>query len=603
MKDIAQVSGLMHFNALEHHFAQKMLQLAGQDSPELYVASGLLCRQASQGHVCLDLQHIMVNKDEAFQDFQIPSRYQWTRILQKTIVVGTPGSATPLILEEMGGKSLLYLNRYWQYEDRLATQLLYRIQKPPLLDESMLQAGLTQLFPLADAEENLQRNVAEVALRRRFCIISGGPGSGKTTTVIKILVLLVQQDANMRIAMVAPTGKAATRLKESVLSGIEELAGAGLLNREESALFPSNATTIHRLLGPRKNSVYFHHDHLHPLPLECLIVDEASMMDLALMSKLVNALPLEARLILLGDKNQLTSVEAGSVLADLCEEFVGKPQMLRESIAYLRKSHRFDDQKGIGRLSKEINRIDENAAWKLLRQDQPGLKHRPLPAPSLLREHLKDTVLPAYKAYLSSLQTKSLETMFAFFRTFMVLSPMQRGLYGSRSLNRLLETILREDGSIEEDSHWYLGRPLMILRNDYDLQLYNGDIGIVWQDPGQNQRLVYFEREKKGSSHGYLAVAPARLPQHETVFAMTVHKSQGSEFENILLILPDSENEILTGELLYTGITRARVSVTLWTEESVFKKAVRKRLNRSSGLQEKLRQHYILAFQKGKSKN
>ena len=608
MAETTRVIGLKHFNSLEQHFAWKMLQLARQDSLELYLACALLCRQLSQGHVCLDLAQFIESNNEAFQNLTIPSRIKWTEILQETAVVGSPGATTPLILEEHKGRSLLYLNRYWQYEDRLAAQLLGRFQQPfpdgsrgqVFLDESRLRAGLARLFPDSSGEggsppidsimvpEDLQRKAAEMAIRRRFCIISGGPGTGKTATVIKILALLHQQDANMRIAIVAPTGKAAARLQESVLQGREELLDAGMLSKEESTLLPAEASTIHRLLGPKKNSIYFRHHHLRPLPLDCLVVDEASMVDLALMSKLVNALPLEARLILLGDKNQLTSVEAGSVLADLCEDFVDKPQMLRESILHLQESHRFDDQKGIGRLSREINRMDENAAWELLQLEKQNMKYRPLPAPSSLRERLKEEVLPAYRTFLSSIHKKSLETMFNDFRSFMVLSPMQRGLYGSQSLNRMLESLLREEGCIGEDRNWYLGRPLMILRNDYDLQLFNGDIGIVWQDPSQNQRLVYFEREKRGLSLGYRTVAPARLAEHETVFAMTVHKCQGSEFEKILLILPETENELISGELLYTGITRAQDSLTLWTEESVFKKAVQKRLRRSSGLQEKL---------------
>ena len=588
-KEAVREMKIKHFSSLEQHFARKMLLLAEQESPELELASALLCRQASRGHVCLDLEQFIENKDEALQDFQIPSQEEWTRILQKMAVVGSPGAATPLILEEHEGRSLLYLNRYWQYENRLVTQLLGRFREPLFWDESLLQAGLAQLFPQSAGEEDLQRKATEMALRKRFCIISGGPGTGKTTIVIKILALLIQQDAGMRIAIVAPTGKAAARLQDSVLRGKDELTGIGLLSKEESALLPAEASTIHRLLGSRKNSVYFHHDHLRPLPLDCLVVDEASMVDLALMSKLVDALPLQARLILVGDQNQLTAVEAGSVLTDLCEEFPGKPQRLRESILHLQKSHRFDEQKGIGRLSREINRVNVNAAWNLLRQDQQELKCRRLPSPSLLHQRLREEVLPAFRAYLS-FQKESLENLFDVFRSFMVLSPLQRGPYGSQSLNRILEAFLREEKCISEDSDWYPGRPLMILRNDYDLQLYNGDIGIVWQDPGQSQRMVYFEKEKGGSSRGFRAVTPARLPEHETLFAMTVHKSQGSEFDKILLILPDSENEILTRELLYTGITRARNSLTLWTEEAVFKKTAQKRSKRSSGLQEKLRQ-------------
>ncbi len=582
-----------NYNRLDHYFALRMLKLAGKESLELYLAGGLVCHQASKGNVCLDLEAYSEQKLE-WQDGQdrtqtliCPSLNAWKKILKSMAVVGVPGSKTPLVLDEQNGRILLYLNRYWQYEQRLAASILARLKEPVVLDEDLLRESLNHLFPSPSNEEDLQRKATEIALRHRFCVISGGPGTGKTTTVVKILALLLKQAKNIeyQIALAAPTGKAAAHLKEAILNGKQSLIKNGQLSEADSLLIPETASTIHALLGAQKNSVYFRRNKERPLLLDCLIVDEASMVDLALMSKLVDALPLQTRLILLGDKNQLSSVEAGSVLGDLCEDFPEKSPILRQSIVHLQKSHRFNDQKGIGLLSREINQMEEESAWNVLKGDHPEVTHAPLPSShSSLKARLKEEVLGKYRTYLTQTQAKEVGEVFSTFKSFIVLCALRRGLYGSHYINQLLEELLREEKLIAEESFWYPGRPIMITRNDYNLNLYNGDIGIILTDPADNQIRAFFETET-----GVRQFAPARLPQHETVFAMTVHKSQGSEFDEILLVLPDSENESITRELLYTGITRTRKTVTIWTEEEIFKKTVQKSSERNSGLKGKLR--------------
>ncbi|MBF0278567.1 MAG: exodeoxyribonuclease V subunit alpha [SAR324 cluster bacterium] len=587
-----QIFRSANYNPLDHYFASRLLQLADSESLELYLAGGLTSHQASKGHVCLDLEKFCSQKlewqdsQDQLQSMTLPGLEEWKQKLQNESVVGLPEENTPLIIDSHRGQTLLYLNRYWHYEQNLASSILDRAQQPVILDEILLQEGLQRLFPPQNQEKNLQRSAVEIALQHQFCIISGGPGTGKTSVVIKILSLLIQQakGADIHIALTAPTGKAAARLKESVVNGKQELLNSNHLSREEGQRIPESASTIHRLLGVQKNSVYFKNNHEHPLSLDCLVVDEASMVDLALMSKLLDALPAKTRLILLGDKNQLSSVEAGSVLGDLCEEFEGKSASLEQCIIHLQKSHRFDDTKGVGLLSREINQNSDQRAWEILENRDRGVTRNPLPVPSALKERLKKEVLEKYRSYLVTVHGKDAAAAFKAFKSFMVLSATRRGLFGSNNINRVIENLLREENLIPQETVWFPGRPIMITRNDYNLNLYNGDIGIILTDPQDNRLRTFFE-----SDGGFRRIAPARLPEHETVFAMTIHKSQGSEFDEILLILPEPGSEPFGRELIYTGVTRSRNAVNIWTEEKIFKSTVQKRCERSSGLKDKLR--------------
>lgn len=578
------------YPALAHHFAKEMVKLAGA-STELYLACGLVCHHLTQGDVCLDLSRY-ASQTLTWQDAEgdshsiaLPPLQDWKEHLLATPIVGSPEAAAPLIFQETTqGKPLLYLSRYWHYETELADSLMKSLQTPPDLDEARLSKGLDQLFP-PSPEEDLQREAAEMALKNRFCVISGGPGTGKTTTVVKILALLIQQTQNpeFQMALAAPTGKAAARLKDSVQKGKQALVRDGMLSHKESAFIPSDASTLHRLLEARPHSVYFRNNRKKLLPLDCLIVDEASMIDLALMSKLVEALPRHARLILLGDKNQLFSVEAGSFLGDLCEDFPQKPKILQSSIVHLKKSYRFDDQQGIGRLSREILAGEKETAWQILQEKTEEVHYSPLPPMADFKESLKKMVLPKYQKYLECLKTKTIEETFSAFQEFIILSAFRRGWYGSQQINRLIEELLREEQWVAESRPWYAGRPIMITRNDTMLELYNGDIGLLLPHPTHGQLRACFQKET-----GFRWFAPALLPEHETVFAMTVHKSQGSEFDEILLLLPQAQGEIVSRELLYTGLTRTKKSLTLWTEKHAFQATLENRTHRHSGFQEKL---------------
>jgi exodeoxyribonuclease V alpha subunit len=520
-------------------------------------------------------------------------------------VVGRPGEFRPLILDHRGR---LYLYRYWDYEQRLAQDLLSRVNDDPTeVDEERLRAELTRFFPQGTGRDltDWQKVAATVAVLKRFCVISGGPGTGKTSAVVRLLALLVRQPNGRRprIALVAPTGKAAARLQETVRLTKWQL---GL---SETETIPEDVTTIHRLLGARSNSVYFRHDRINPLPLDVLVVDEASMVDLALMAKLVAALPPQARLILLGDKDQLASVEAGAVLGDICggvpgfsenwrrrlEELSGEvipagkavASPLGEAIVLLKHSYRFAEQSGIAKLAQAVNQGQGERALALLEAGGfPDLVWQSLVSPRELRERLTASLIRGYRPYLEKVKANAEpDQVFAAFNHFRLLCAQREGVAGVEELNRLSEAVLQSRSLITPRPTWYPGRPVMITRNDYDLRLFNGDIGIALSDPNADGRLRVFFQTTAGRWRGF---PPSRLPEHETVYAMTIHKSQGSEFNHVLMVLPLETSPVLTRELIYTGISRARQMVELWANPRVFKSAVVLGLKRSSGLREAL---------------
>ena len=427
--------------------------------------------------------------------------------------MGRPGDFKPLVLDESGR---LYLHRYWKYETALA-EAIARLAKEtaPLVDQQELQKGLTRLFPRNGGEDvDWQLVAAFAAIRKRLCIISGGPGTGKTRTVVVLLALLLEQHPAMRVALAAPTGKAAARLQEALKHAKATLP----CKQAAKDRLPAEASTIHRLLGSIPDSAFFRHDAENPLPFDVVVVDEASMVDLALMAKLVAAIPQSARLILLGDKDQLASVEAGAVLADLCnggeqhgfsDEFIkefraltgqklpaeagaGRASDLGDCIVELRKNYRFGDQSGIYRLSRAVNDGDSGKALEVLRESGGSagsqVSWKPLPEPAALKAALKPIVLSRYQDYLQA--GNPTEALAALGR-FRILCALRNGPYGVESLNRLVEEILSEAGLIEAKALFYAGRPVMVIRNDYNLKLFNGDIGVVLPNDSKELRACF----------------------------------------------------------------------------------------------------------------
>ncbi|GHU31009.1 RecBCD enzyme subunit RecD [Betaproteobacteria bacterium] len=559
-------------------------------TPLLLLGAALTSHQLGRGHVCLDLAATLKNPDAvlslppegetASATVQLPgellcglSLEAWQDALAASPLLSAENA--PLVIE--GAR--LYLRRYWQYErtvsDRLAAFQQAAVNVPP-----DLESRLKQLFAFDNPE---QKQACAIAAQHRFAIITGGPGTGKTTTVVRLLALLqtaaVAAGQPLAIRLAAPTGKAAARLTESIRAQVNALPVAD----EVRATIPREVATVHRLLGSLPETRHFRHDKQNPLQLDVLVIDEASMVSLEMMANLLDALSATARLILLGDKDQLASVEAGAVLGDLCNaKDAGH-------IAVLEHSHRFGSDSDIGKLARAVNAGDATTARELFRkqktEDRGQISAVDNPA---LNELLREGYVP----YLQALKARSTFTddeewasnVLAAFDQFRLLCTVREGPWGVEEQNRRIVQTLFPN----EKRDWYAGRPVMVTRNDYSLNLMNGDIGIALElpapEPGGVPGLrVVFPRNVGNPGLRYLH--PSRLSEVETAFAMTVHKSQGSEFAHTALLLPDARNPVLTRELLYTAITRAKTRFSLIESgDGVFEDALVRRVERYSGL-------------------
>ncbi|WLI76216.1 exodeoxyribonuclease V subunit alpha [Kosakonia sp. H02] len=584
---------------------QFALTVATEEEPALMLAAALLSRDAGEGHVCLPLSRLAPQAfggasplvSALFEQAGEPD--DWQQVLLASSAVGDGSSATPLILHG----SRLYLNRMWWNERRVAE---FFAQQSELsgADEARLAHTLETLFPpAADAQVDWQKVAAAVALTRRISVISGGPGTGKTTTVAKLLAALVQtvEGNKCRICLAAPTGKAAARLTESLGNALRQLP----LNEQQKAMLPEEASTLHRLLGAQPGSQRLRHHAGNPLHLDVLVVDEASMIDLPMMSRLIDALPPRARVIFLGDRDQLASVEAGAVLGDICawvnagysaeraaqlSRLTGatvpggdgdKATALRDSLCLLQKSYRFGSESGIGQLAAAVNRGDKHAMRAVFSQGFMDIERKPLNSAEEYQVMIDDA-LAGYAHYLSLVRSHAApEAVIAAFGEYQLLCALREGPFGVSGLNERLELALVRQHKIARQpfSRWYHGRPVMISRNDSALGLFNGDIGIAL-DQGQGIRVWFPLPDGKIKS-----VQPSRLPEHDTAWAMTVHKSQGSEFDHAALILPGQMVPVVTRELVYTAITRARKRLSLYADERVLAQAIATRTERRSGLE------------------
>ncbi len=605
------------FSPLDIHFARFMTTLAGDDQPELFLAAALLSRHVAEGHVCLDLntfadQHFISGGNEP-GIFSVPELSLWLKKLKESPVVGKLGDYRPLILDD---QSRLYLYRYWEYEKVLADKITDLAHAA--VDHNnpkRLQEIIERLFPAQSANPDWQKIAALVSCFKQFTVISGSPGTGKTTTVAKILALLIDLDDSkkLRIALTAPTGKAAARLQESISRTKETLNCTNLVK----AKIPDKATTIHRLLGSLFMSPYFRHNAGNPLPYDLIVIDEASMVDLPLLSKLVQAMLPKSRLILLGDKNQLASVEAGAVLGDICgstalnifsrqlmDQF--KPYTgegfpadfriiespgLHDCMVELQENYRFAENSDIGQISAAINRGEGSQIIEALKNRYyKNIQWSILPKARELALKLKPWIVDGFRNYLILVGAHGrLDDIFDAFDQFRVLCALRQGPFGVSAVNPVIEKILAGEGMIRPEGRFYHGQPVMITRNNNQLKLFNGDVGLILSDDQKDGELSAVFRDGSGRFRRF---SPQRLPEHETVYAMTVHKSQGSEFENVLFLLSDRDAPVLTRELIYTGMTRARNQVFLWSDETVFNTSVLRRIQRSSGLQDALWQRH-----------
>ena len=593
--------------AIDHPFAVFINRLDNAPCDELWLAAALTSAAAGSGHICLDLAEAAETEITPFKSasklLRTPTTQRWQEALLSCSTVGHPGDYTPLVLD---GAGRLYLNRSWQNERCVADNILSRLAPLPF-NQELLRAGLDRFFPSQSQGVDWQRIAATAAVSRRFTVITGGPGTGKTTTVARILALLIEQAGEQApiIALAAPTGKAAMRLRQSIQQAIEKLALPEFIRSN----LPHTVQTIHRQLGVVPNSTTFRHNRDNQLCCDILVVDEVSMVDLPLMARLLEALKDNARLIMLGDQDQLASVEAGAVLADICNHGVQLPfsaqfrgtlescccplpeesispldarsqSPLADSIINLRTSYRFGNDSGIGNLSRLINEGNSSAALELLQADTHcDLHWRPLPSRNDFDAAFTAAVRDAYGAYANATTP---ETALAELERFRVLSPHRDGICGVENLNRLTANALGL--SRAEGQALCTLLPIMVTGNNYELGLFNGDTAVLMNNTADGRLTAFFPTHEEGLR----GLSPLRLPPYETAFALTVHKSQGSEFERVLLILPERISGALSRELLYTAVTRARSRVEIWGTEEIFRHAVEQRNVRNSGLRERL---------------
>ncbi len=591
--------------ALSYFFARFIAEEFRLDEDSLAVYSAALVSERNQqGDTCIDLRSFAgkpifgADSGTTAGSLKAPGYEEWRSSLQSQSWIGSPGESAALILEA----PRLYLGRFWHYEDRIRESIIERLRSEPEVDELLLRQGLARLFPGTEESEepDWQKAACAVAVCRRLAIVSGGPGTGKTTTLVKVLALLLEQNPGMRIGLAAPTGKAAARMVES----IRDRKGQIPVNPAVLARIPDQASTLHRLL--EYDGYRFRVDRDNPLILDCLVIDEASMVDLPLMSRLLDALPVAARLILLGDRDQLASVEAGNVLSDLCGNghaieynpalarrivelasvpvrqlpVNARPPAMTDSIALLRTSYRFGPDSAIGRLASLINRGQGAEAQALLQKaGNDRIVWHEMTGQGVAADVLRDAV----EHYRHSLEAGSPELALERIEGFRVLCATRQGPAGVIEINRMIEErLFPKSGS--RHPYPYPGKLLMITVNDYETGLYNGDIGLLWAERGGKLK-AWFRL-----SGNQIRSLPVRdLPEHVPAWAMTVHKSQGSEFDRVSLILPGEESHpVVCRELIYTAITRCRMRVTIHASRAAFIGGVNRKLSRSSGLSGKL---------------
>ncbi len=564
------------------------------DDPRHLWLAALTSHQWGRGHACLDLATLQTKaaallgwSDE--QAAVLPADLH----LAASTLPWTQGEASPLVLAQDSQGARLYLRRAWMAEQNIRQNIAQRLALPCDVPAD-LQQRLDALFtPANNGEPDMQRLACEVAAQNRITLITGGPGTGKTTTVVKLLSLLVgTATRELQIHLAAPTGKAAARLTESISNALTRMPA------DVQARIPTQAQTLHRLLQTNSKAA-----QVHQLATDVVVVDEASMIDLEMMARLLQAVPPTARLILLGDKDQLASVEAGAVMSQLCTG-----SLLKAQTVTLIHSHRFDAKSGIGQWARTVNAdaADNTPALKTLWNAAPDwLATLPLqqtidgdtPEPDVTRLQLPSANDPklavglryGWRNWLALLDAhrpsktapaapcsdaQAIELLKAF-TEFCVLCAVREGPLGVVQLNAQVEHALGLG-----QSTWYVGRPVMVTRNDYALELMNGDIGLCLPGPDGVLRVAF-----PAVDGGVRWVMPSRLDSVETVFAMTVHKSQGSEFTHVLLVIPALESPVLTRELVYTGLTRARQRLTLWAPQlGVLWNGCARRVLRSGGL-------------------
>jgi exodeoxyribonuclease V alpha subunit len=632
----------------------RQLNEEGLETLALYAC--LLSYYLGQGHVCIDLEKLGATNNPFGFDVE------QTALLSPELILATQPLNDLLVLEQAAAvrcskldssgqvpplsgagflpmtldERRLYLSRYFNLETRVATYLNQN-DSQLTLDLPLMADVLSNVFPEVEQSTETpgvqtfdhQKLAAAVSVSNAVSVITGGPGTGKTYTLVRLLICLIRYAdaaglATPKIALAAPTGKAAARMLESVRAALDE-ASEDFIPEHHKQLFPTAATTLHRLLGSIPGRIDFRHNKANPLHLDILIIDEASMIDMPMMTRLLDAMPKHGRLVLLGDKDQLASVEAGAVLSDLCQDYaenaanssdgfgyspakqqvlwsllglnksseltagqlsVTKTPSMRDKVAWLRVSRRFHSQSGIGQFANLINLQQTDqlsqflAAAKVQYPDDLEL----IALSEASYSAFLDDIAGEYRGYLRSAERANYEEALQAFAKVRLLCALREGDFGVTGLNTQIEQRLFADKVTQSQvSSWYIGRPVMITQNDHAVGLYNGDIGICMRSEDERLR-VYFE-----DSEGVRGVLPSRLPPHQTAFAMTVHKSQGSEFEHTYFMVGDRYSPVLTKELVYTAVTRAKQRFSMLYQPDTLAQAINASVTRFSGLADRIK--------------
>lgn len=608
------------------HTARAISRIGGEERELVSLAVALAVRALRAGSVCIDLRTIAdaVFADTAADDataqldvssLDWPDPQRWLADCRDSPLVATEGEpdGRPLRIND----DLLYLERYWRQEESVRRQLQHRSSAaPPTVDLDRLRTGLARIFTsagLAEGEPDLQRRAAAMSVLRWVSVLAGGPGTGKTTTVARLIALLHDQhpaaaagQRPLRVALAAPTGKAAARLEEAVRE-----ATATLPAEDRGRVGDLGASTLHRLLGwTPEGRNRFRHNSFNRLPYDVVVVDEMSMVPLTLMARLLEALRPDARLVLVGDPDQLASVEAGAVLADIVNATSGRdddlvaklgqvladPPASATALGVVRLRHTWRFGGTIGRLAEAIRDSDQDRVIEILRSGDPALVFAEPAAEASATagsgfeatfdaaalDTLRHAVIGPARMIKEAAEIGDVRTALAELERHRLLCAHRRGPYG---VTRWTREILRWLGDAipgyASAGEWYPGRPLLITANDYETSLYNGDTGVVVQTA--NGLRAAFAR---GGSP--TLIAPVRLDAVQSVLAMTVHRAQGSQFRTVSFVVPPPDSPLLTRELLYTAVTRAQERVIVLGTEEAVRRATLRPANRASGLRSRL---------------
>ncbi|MEO2279244.1 exodeoxyribonuclease V subunit alpha [Pseudoalteromonas pernae] len=587
------------------------LLVGDTDSDGFYLILLLLKAMNSQ-HTCLDFDTV-----DWHNPFALDPRLGEVAVFSPAFCLSDTLAQLPCIGNENPVRLVdnrLYLARYDDYEANLATRFTALTRAPLQIDDDKLTALLQHYFdvvPEQAKQPNWQKVACATAATHKFSVITGGPGTGKTTTVTRLLAILQSLYANapLHIELVAPTGKAAARLSESIISAKQSLPQTAA---EILALIPEQAQTLHRLLGTIPYTNKFKHHANNPVHADLVVVDEASMIDISLMAKLVDALAPHTRLVLLGDKDQLSSVDTGNIMADLCSqcELGDLPHysdawahrlhalcsenryhsgqhnsyVLRDNVAFLQHSYRFAGGSGIGRIAFAVNRGENAQVQALLNEQLDDVSYFNLDEGFYTA--LIDRAAQQYKHYLELVnQGEDALAVHQAFAQYQLLGALRDGPFGVTQLNQRIEYRLSQLGLIDIANKFYVGMPIMVTQNDYQLRLFNGDIGIIMADEQGALKAMFV-----GSEGDVRAFYPGRLPQFDKVYAMTIHKSQGSEFAHTAMVLPPlgRGGHNLNRQLVYTGITRAKKHIEIICDWRTLNYAIGQPISRASGLYERL---------------